>query len=103
MMVSHLHKMAREGMPCLLLFDRMVTAVWYKGFLQVSTSHRVTTVTTLSSVRLIAGDAKGVIFDGNDDVVVVGGVLEAVRDGEEQRRYHRTVDEVRGGGTDAKF
>jgi hypothetical protein len=40
---------------------------------------------------------------GNNDVVVVGGVLEAVRDGGERRWYHGTVDEVRGGGADAKF
>jgi hypothetical protein len=96
MMLSHLHRVVREGVPCLLLINRTVTAVWYKGFLQASTSHRITTVTSLSSVRLIAGDAEDVIFDGNNNVVVVGRGLAAVGVGGEQRRYCGMVDEVGG-------
>jgi hypothetical protein len=77
MMLSHLHRVAREEVPCLLI-SRMVTAVPYKGFLQALTSHRYTNVTSLWSVRLIAEDADDVIFEGNNDVVMVMGGLVAV-------------------------
>ena len=59
-------------------------------------SHRVTKVTSLSSVRSIAGDADDVIFEGNNNVVVVEGGLAAVGDDGEQRRYRGTVDGVGG-------
>ncbi len=97
MMLSHLRRVAREGVPpCLLLFDRTVTAVRYEGFLQASMSHHVTKVTSLLPVRLVAGDADDVIFEGNNNVVVVGGGLAAVSDDGEQRRYRGTVDGVGG-------
>jgi hypothetical protein len=96
MMLSHLLRVAREGVPCLLLFNRTMAAVRYKGFLQASTSHHVTKVTSSSSVRSIAGDADDVIFEGDDDVVVVGGGLAAVGADRERRQYHGTVDGVGG-------
>ncbi len=83
-------------MPCLLLFDRTVTTVRYEGFLRALTSHRVTKVTSLSSVKSIAGDADNVIFEGDEDVVVVWGGLAAVGDGGERHRYRGTVDGVGG-------
>ncbi len=51
---------------------------------------------SLSSVRLIAGDADDIIFEDNDNAVVVGGGLTAFSDYGERRRYHRMVDGVRG-------
>ena len=63
--------------------------------LQASTSHLVTAVTLLSSVRLIVGDNTNVIFDVNDKEVVVGGGLAAIAEGGEQRRYRGTLGEVR--------
>jgi hypothetical protein len=71
-----------------------VTAVPYEGFLRASTFHRITKVTSSSSVRSIAGDADDVIFEGDDDVVVVGGGLAAVGDDRERRRYRGAVDGV---------
>jgi hypothetical protein len=60
------------------------------------TSHIVTAVTSLSSDRLIVGDDADVIFDVNDEEVVVGGGLAAIAEGGEQRRYRGTLGEVRG-------
>ncbi len=53
-------------------------------------------MTSSLSVRLIAGDADDIIFEGDDNVVVVGRGLAAVGDDGERRWYHRLVDGVGG-------
>ncbi len=53
-------------------------------------------MTSSLSVRLIAGDADDVTFEGNDNVVVVRGGLAAVGDDGEWCRYRGMVDGAGG-------
>jgi hypothetical protein len=59
-------------------------------------SHLVSAVTSLSLDRSIVGDNADVIFDVDNEEVVVGGGLEAIPEGGERRRYRGTLGEVGG-------